>query len=156
MLSWLILSVLVVIVFLVLQSNQANLAESPGIAKRLKVFLTTHKAEINLNPVLPELRSPHYSVPPDELLFQVMTAMEQLGWQQVRQVKPGIGAKAIVVTPLWRFKDDVKVEIVTEGDGSSLRATSKSRIGRADFAANSAHLQCLLLQIATNLSNSDQ
>jgi uncharacterized protein (DUF1499 family) len=47
----------------------------------------------------------------------------------------------IVATPLLGFKDDMTIRVMTQADSkSSLYASSKSRIGRADFGANLGHI----------------
>jgi len=53
----------------------------------------------------------------------------------------------VVSTPIIGFKDDVEISVVADAQQSYLIATSRSRVGKADFAANSHHLQQLLMAI---------
>jgi len=147
MLSWLIISALIVIVFLVLQNNQANLMQQPGIKARLKIFLTSHQADISRDPVLPELYSPVFQLPQSQLFEKLPAVIDALGWQQLQVNANTFSLKAVVSTPLIGFKDDVEIFVMADGQQSYINAVSRSRIGRADFAANSHHLQQLLRAI---------
>jgi len=147
MLSWLIVSVIVVIVLLVLQNNQANLLQQPGIKARLKIFLTSHQADISRDPVLPELRSPVFQLTQQQVFEKLPAVIEALGWQQLQVDAETYSIKAVVSTPLIGFKDDVEIVVMADAQQSYINAVSRSRIGRADFAANSHHLQQLLMAI---------
>ncbi|MDH5394282.1 MAG: DUF1499 domain-containing protein [Gammaproteobacteria bacterium] len=152
MIIWLIISAVVVIVSLVLMQNQANLSQAPGVFPRLKRFLSTHQAELSRNPALPELLSPHINQPAADLFAKLPAIVEALGWQISQTDPEQYRLQAVVTTALFKFKDDVEITVKTEGDGSYLLARSRSRVGRADFAANSKHLQLL----AKQLRNADQ
>ena len=141
---WLIISIPLVILFLVLMQNQANLSQSPGVLARLKIFLTTHQAEINRDPLLPELMSPHFNRTAAELFAQLPAVAEAQGWQISASDKTQYRLQLVVSSALFKFKDDLDIRVKAEGDGSYLLAQSRSRVGRADFAANSKHLQLLL------------
>ena len=144
MILWLILSTPIVLILLVLLSNQANLTQTPGVMPRLKLFLRTNVAEINLQPVLPELKSPRFKLSAQELFNRVSTTVESLGWTIEYSDAQKQSLHAVVTTSLWKFKDDIKITAVADGDTSYLQATSGSRVGKGDLAANSHHLQQLL------------
>ena len=144
---WLGSSSVFVVTFLVLLNNQANLSQAPGYKLRLKTFLTTHQAEINRDPFLPELRSPQFQLTQAQLFEKLPAIIESLGWKIELTDSTNYLLEAVVATPLLGFKDDVDISILSDGAGSYLYANSRSRVGRADFAANSHHLQMLLQQI---------
>lgn len=144
---WLVVSSITVLVFLVLMNNQANLSQAPGYQARLKIFLTSHQAEISLEPILPELRSPHFNLTQAQLFEKLPAIIQALGWEIELSDSTHYLLEAVVTTSLFSFKDDVDISILAEGDGSYLYANSRSRKGRADFAANSHHLQQLLQQL---------
>lgn len=150
LLLWLGVSSVVVLIFLVLMNNQANLNQAPGLKARLNIFLTTHQAEITPQPALPELRSPQFSLSSAQLFEKLPAVIEALGWEIALSDSTNYLLEAVVTTPLFRFKDDVDISILAEGKGCYLYANSRSRKGKADFAANSHHLQQLLqkLQLA--------
>lgn len=147
LLLWLTVSAVIVVVFLVLMSNQANLSQAPGLKQRLKIFLTTHKAEISREPILPELQSPKFALSQAQLFEKLLAVIETLGWKVNLSDSTHYLVEAVVATPLFGFKDDIDISILADGEGSYLYANSRSRKGRADFAANSHHLQKLLQQL---------
>lgn len=144
MVIWLILSLPVVIFFLVLLSNQANLSQAPGPVKRIKLFSTTNTAEISPDSYLPELRAPVLHISPDELFDLLTTGIQSFGWEIVASDKTSLTLQLVVTTSLWKFKDDIHITVIKQEHGSSLHAVSQSRLGRGDLAANSHHLQMLL------------
>ena len=147
MFFWLIISSILIIVLLILMKNQANLSQAPGIKARLKIFLTTNQAEINRHPVLPELQSPQFNLSQAQLFEKLPAVIESLGWQIKLTDSTSYLLEAVVSTSVLGFKDDIDITILAEGKGSYLYANSRSRIGRADLAANSHHLQILLQQL---------
>lgn len=149
MLLWLIISIPVIITSLVFITNQANLTQPPGLLPRLKLFITSNVAEISPQPVLPELTAPVFKLPAATLFENVLTAAESLGWQVINKDSEALSVQAVVVTSLWKFKDDVRIEVIDQGETSSIYAKSASRIGRGDMAANSHHLQQLLQQLGS-------
>jgi len=157
MLFWLIISVPVVILLLVLMSNQANLLQSPGMMPRLKIFLTTNTAEISPEPVLPELTAPAYPLSQQQLYDTVINACESLQWTIVRKDPAQFRIDAVVTTALWKFKDDIQITIVERDTNSrSLHVISRSRVGSGDLAANSHHLQQLLSMLESDNQSSNR
>lgn len=51
---------------------------------------------------------------------------------------------AIAVTKVFRFKDDVNVAVLPEGEGSTLAIYSRSRVGHADFGKNRQRIEALI------------
>lgn len=157
MLFWLIISVPVVILLLVLMSNQANLLQSPGMMPRLKIFLTTNTAEISPESVLPELTAPVYPLSQQQLYEDVINASESLHWTIVRKDPEQFRIDAVVTTSLWKFKDDIQLTIIElDTNNSSLHAVSRSRVGNGDLGANSHHLQQLLSVLESDNQSSNR
>lgn len=147
LLVWLVLSSITVLLLLVLVSNNANLSQSPGVAARLKIFLTTHRAEIKQQALLPELESPKFNLSAEQLFEKLPAVIQSLGWEIKLTDSTNYLYEVVVSTPLFGFKDDIDISILDDGGGCYLYADSRSRVGRADFAANSHHLQQLLAQL---------
>jgi len=152
MIIWLAISTPIILIFLVLLMNQANLTQAPGIKHRLKLFLQTNTAEISSEPVLPELKAPVFDLSPDQLFEQILSAARAFGWEIKHSDATSHTLHLVVTTGLWKFKDDIRVTVVKQDNGSSLHAVSQSRLGRGDFAANSHHLQQLLNQLTGSRS----
>ena len=68
-------------------------------------------------------------------------------WELVEQNESGgiIQLYFVRATPLWRFKDDIRVSIApAKGGGSLLTAQSRSRVGKGDLGQNPRNLRELL------------
>ena len=125
--------------------NQAHLSGPPGFGSRLKTYLTTNVAKTGQAPVFPELQTPVFDRPADALYQDALDAIEKEGWTLEESNQEALRIKAIVVTPLWRFRDDVEIQIEQiKPEQSSLTITSSSRIGRGDLGANAGHILCLV------------
>jgi uncharacterized protein (DUF1499 family) len=68
-----------------------------------------------------------------------------LGWQEVEVTRDGI--RAVVVSPLLRFRDDLSVQLEELEAGTRLHARSASRVGKGDLAANARHLRDLFAEV---------
>jgi len=128
-----------------LLKNNAHLFQAPGVSQRLKVFLTMNMAETRDDHRFSELKTPVYTLSPTELYKRMLQSAINLDWQVVENDADKLTASFIVQSVAFAFKDDVtvKVNVINETQ-SSLYVRSESRVGKADFAANSAHIQALL------------
>jgi hypothetical protein len=119
------------------------LTAPPGPGSRLAAYLSRNQAETRDAHPFPELRTPAAGEAPATLVPRVRRAMEGLGWQEVRV--DGHRIRAVAVTPLLGFRDDIEVEVRPGADGGSLvRIRAASRVGKADFGANLRHVLDLL------------
>ena len=125
--------------------NSPPLFAPPGPATRLKTYLRTNIAETRPDHPFAELRTPHFPADKQATHAAVLASMRSLGWKEI--VDEGNELRAVVVSPLLRFKDDVTVSLEPTTDGTLLHARSASRRGRGDLAANARHLQALFAAI---------
>jgi uncharacterized protein (DUF1499 family) len=136
-----VLLIPVVLLALGLAWNRPPFGEPPGFAVRLKTYLTTHVAEVRDDAIFPELRPRHYDLAMQPLFEALSRAAHDLGWEIA-----GIDAehkilRAVVATPVWRFKDDVTVWLQPSPQGgSAVYVRSESRIGKGDLGANTRHV----------------
>jgi len=143
-----IIVLVVGIVFFTLYRNDANLFQVPGFGKRLTVFLTTKSAETRDDHLFEELRTPVYMIDAESLYKRVTLAASQLGWKVLATDIDNQNANFVVHSPIFLFEDDVYVQVqFIDMNKSSLYVHSSSRRGKADFAANSSHIQALLNKI---------
>jgi uncharacterized protein (DUF1499 family) len=148
---------------LTLFRNQAHVFTRPGVVERLKVYLTQNSAQTAVQPLFPELRSGDFQVSAQTLYNAVQSALLELGWTfSLASEKNHHGGEyrihAVVTTALFKFKDDVMVRIHHQHCQhgrlySLLDISSKSRVGKADFAANAGHIQRLLQQVELELDH---
>jgi len=141
----LLIVVLVGIVFFTLHRNGANLFEEPGVVKRLGVFLTIHSASTSDNPHFEELRTPVFDVGTDSLFQLILKTGSGLGWGIISHDSDNYNVNFVVRSPVLLFEDDVFVQLKSiDVKQTSVNIQSSSRTGRADFAANSGHIQALI------------
>lgn len=155
-----VLAVLVIIVLVIvvtLLKNHAPLFDPPGFKKRLAVYLTTNTAITSDDHPFPELRTPVFDVGPEELYIAVKDAAVDLGWSILDSDDVEWRFHMAAKSHILLFVDDVEVDIrpVACADGSTktaLHIESRSRVGRADFAANADHVQQLIKAVERRLA----
>ncbi len=133
--------------------NRPAMFDPPGPGQRLVTYLTTNVAATDPESPFPELKPQTFSVAPAKLLNAVAAACQALGWRVVA-LEPAQGSlTAVVTSPLWRFKDDVQVQVrATAAGGSTLEVHSASRVGKGDLGANSRHVVDLVAQVRDDLA----
>jgi uncharacterized protein (DUF1499 family) len=119
--------------------NRPPLGDPPGVWGRLATYFGSHVAETREQSPFPELRPRRYSLGPEPLYDAILAAIRELGWQLSGEDRRTFTIKAVVTTPLWRFKDDVEIGIKPAPQGSGVYIRSSSRIGKGDLAANTRH-----------------
>ena len=121
-------------------ANRLPLTSPPGVAARLKVYLTTNRAEIRSDSLYPELRPRDYPLSPQQLYAAARATLDELGWPLLAEDSSSLRLHAVVATRLWKFKDDVELTVEPVSAGSRLLMTSQSRVGRGDLGANTRHI----------------
>ena len=121
--------------------NHPPLWAPPGPWVRLQRYLTTNLADTCGADRLPELHPLLLPGTPEAVRGRVLRAMRGLGWAV--EARGGV-LHGVVRTPLLGFRDDVEVRLEPEAAGVRLCLRSRSRLGRADFAANERHLLDLM------------
>jgi uncharacterized protein (DUF1499 family) len=126
-------------------ANRLPLTEPPGLLTRLSAYLNTNVAETQENSPFPELRPRRYEAPP-ELLFDVARrAVQNLKWEITVLDADKKEIQAVVTTKVWRFKDDVTIQVQpAQPSGSWLWIRSASRVGKGDLGANTRHILDLI------------
>lgn len=138
--------------FAVIAYNHPPLSSSPGLLARLHTYLTRHIVQTEPMSAYPERRLQVYPLPARTVLEAAVAAARANGWEIRRVDSKQHYLHAVASTPLWRFKDDVEVWVKsTEDGGSAFYLRSASRVGVADFGANTARIVRLRQQIAQQL-----
>lgn len=120
--------------------NRPPLMDEPGLFARAGIYLTSNSVETRSNAIRPELRPRLYDAPPTRAWEAAKAVMEDLGWDIIHVSEENNSIQAVAITPLLRMQDDVYVRLhPVDSDLSTLYFHSRSRIGRADFAANTRH-----------------
>ncbi len=125
--------------------NRPPLLAPPGPLERLKTYFTSNVAETRLDHEFPELRPPLVLADAVQTKEVVLAAIRSLGWGEVRVLDGEV--RAVVISPLLGFRDDVVVRLEAAGRGTLLHARSASRVGKGDLAANARYLQMLFGEV---------
>jgi uncharacterized protein (DUF1499 family) len=89
----------------------------------------------------PDLQPLRLPVAPNIAFERAKGAIEEAGWQIVRE-DPSAGRIDAVATTFWfGFKDDVSVRIAADGPGSRVDMRSKSRVGKGDLGTNAHRIR---------------
>ena len=149
--KWLLLILALPLVLIAggLALNRPPLLNTPGPLERLRVYLTTNVAETRPDHVFPELRTPLIAEDLDATRSAVLAGMEQLGWHEI-QTDDG-ELRAVVVSALFRFRDDIRVRLEAAEGGTRLHVRSASRVGKGDLAANARHVLDLISAVERSL-----
>ncbi|MCA9418520.1 MAG: DUF1499 domain-containing protein [Candidatus Omnitrophica bacterium] len=126
-------SLLVVIVL----SNGAPLLLPPGPVMRLSRYLSENRIDTRNVNSFPEVSPIKLQGNRKESFDRVMKAVDHLGWKEVKINPEEFTLHAIDKTSLWRFVDDIHIEVIEAEDGySTIQVRSESRVGQGDLGAN--------------------
>ena len=143
----LIIVVLVIIPAVIvgaLLANKAPLFEPPGVMTRLGLYLRTNVAETGPEPVLPELAPLLLHADASTAMHTLAQVVRELGWHPVSVDEKGAQMRAVVVSPVLRFSDDIHLRLLARSaERVELMVRSSSRVGRGDLGANAHHIMIL-------------
>ncbi|HKQ29378.1 MAG TPA: DUF1499 domain-containing protein [Burkholderiales bacterium] len=89
----------------------------------------------------PDIQPMRLAVAPNIAFERAKGAVEEMGWEIVRE-EPSAGRIEAVATTFWfGFKDDVVIRISADGSGSRVDLRSKSRVGRGDLGTNAQRIR---------------
>jgi hypothetical protein len=71
-------------------------------------------------------------------------ALEMEGWEVVFTDEEAGVFQVVAQTPLFRFRDDVVIEVREGENGSEVHVRSRSRLGKADFGTNARRIRAYL------------
>jgi uncharacterized protein (DUF1499 family) len=126
-------------------ANRLPLTNPPGLGARLLTYLNTNVAETSVESPFEELQPQRYEAPPELLFDIVRRAMQSLKWEMTNLDASKKEIQAVVTTKIWRFKDDVTIQIQPgQPSGSILWVRSASRVGKGDLGANARHIMDLV------------
>lgn len=134
--------------------NRLPILDPPGMGARLATYLGSNVAELKPDSPFPELRPRDYPIHHDRLCREIPVTLMDLGWAW--QSAGDCRYRAVVTTPLLRFRDDVSIEVQSlGGNGARLQVRSQSRVGRGDLGANTRHVLDLISALEQRLSLSE-
>ncbi|TWU45347.1 hypothetical protein Q31b_05190 [Novipirellula aureliae] len=108
---------------------------------------TTNDAKLALDSLDPGLRIAPLSESAEVVAQRIETwAGEQSKWKVLERKSSdrGIHLHLTRTTMLFRFVDDIHVDLVRAGDGCRMEAESQSRVGKGDLGQNPRNLKELV------------
>ena len=124
--------------------NGTSITNKPGTITRLKLFFSTNTAKTDEASSFPELKPQRYTLQKTEIniLFEkIILAAESLGYEFIKNKSDERTLHFTITTPLFKFVDDLTINIDIENNEAVVNALSQSRSGRADFGANIANIR---------------
>jgi len=89
----------------------------------------------------PDIQPLRLPVAPNIAFERAKGAIDESGWQIVREDRSAGRIEAVATTRWFGFKDDVVVRISAEGSGSRVDVRSKSRVGKSDLGTNAQRIR---------------
>lgn len=100
-------------------------------------------------PEYPDIVPLDLDIPPDEALARVERVARAMdGWRRIRVDRATRTLEAEAVTPLFRFVDDVTIEVEPHGAGSRIQMRSRSRLGKGDLGTNAKRIRAFFARLA--------
>jgi uncharacterized protein (DUF1499 family) len=89
----------------------------------------------------PDIQPLRLPLAPNVAFERAKGALEEAGWQIVRE-DPSAGRIEALATTFWfGFKDDVVIRVAADGAGSRVDVRSKSRVGKGDLGTNAQRIR---------------
>lgn len=95
------------------------------------------------------LRSRSFSQSMDRLKSAIRSYADNQGWTLLGEEANALEYAA--TTPLFRFTDDIRIELKEEGGNTVVDARSVSRVGKSDLGANAARIRKLFRSLGEGL-----
>ena len=101
------------------------------------IWPTINDVRTGATPQYPDLQPQRFAQPYDRVFDAALTTARAQGW--------------VATTRLFRFKDDVTIDVTHEGDGAVVNVRSHSRIGKGDFGTNARRIRRFQAELAQRL-----
>lgn len=89
----------------------------------------------------PDIQPLRLQVAPNIAFERAKGAIEEAGWELVREDASAGLLEAVATTFWFGFKDDVTVRVSADGTGSRVDVRSKSRVGKGDLGTNAQRIR---------------
>jgi uncharacterized protein (DUF1499 family) len=95
----------------------------------------------------PDIQPLRLPAAPNVAFERAKGAIEEAGWQLVREDASAGRLEAVATTFWFGFKDDVIVRVAADGGGSRVDVRSKSRVGKGDLGTNAQRIRTYLRRL---------
>ena len=124
-----------------------GLALAAGVVL-LKTWPLLNDVETGKTPEYPDLRPVRYQTSQELVLDAALHAVHALPrWLMVSYDRQGGHIRAEATSRLFRFVDDVTINVAEDAGGALVTVRSASRIGRGDFGQNARNIRAFLAEL---------
>lgn len=97
----------------------------------------------------PDLAPRPFPEPPEACFAKALAAAKAMPrWDVVGEDAAARRIEAVATTAVFRWRDDVVIEVRPAAEGCAVHMRSKSRAGRGDFGANAKRIRAYLALLA--------
>jgi uncharacterized protein (DUF1499 family) len=123
------------------------------VARLLAAFIwpTINDVRTGATPQYPDLQPQRFAQPYDRVFDAALTTARAQGWDVTTNDRDRGHIEAVSTTRLFRFKDDVTIDVTRDGDSAVVNVRSHSRIGKGDFGTNARRIRRFQAEIAQRL-----
>jgi uncharacterized protein (DUF1499 family) len=89
----------------------------------------------------PDLKPQRFEQSAERVFAAALATAKDMGFEVTAQAPERGEIGAVATTPVFRFKDDVTIRVVREGNASVVTVRSHSRIGKGDLGANARRIR---------------
>ena len=105
------------------------------------VWPTINDVRTGGTPEYADLQPQKFTWPPEQVFAAALESAKGLGWEVTGQDSARGEIQAVATTRIFRFKDDVTVNVNRDGDATVVNVHSRSRIGKGDLGANARRIR---------------
>ena len=124
------------------------------IALRLVAALiwpTINDVRTGATPEYPELKSQRFALPQDRVYAAALAAAQGMGWEVTAQSPEKGEILAVATTAVFRFKDDIALNVSRDAGNTIVDMRSHSRIGKGDLGANARRIRDFQAELGKRL-----
>ena len=115
------------------------------------IWPTINDVRTGTTPEYPELRSQSFALPQDRVYAAALAVGQGMGWEVTAQSAEKGEILAVATTAVFRFKDDVTLNVSRDTDSTVVNMRSHSRIGKGDLGANARRIRDFQTELAKRL-----
>ena len=115
------------------------------------IWPTINDVKTGATPEYPELKAQRFALPQDRVYAAALAAAQGMGWEVTAQSAEKGEILAVATTAVFRFKDDVTLNVSRDTDSTVVNMRSHSRIGKGDLGANARRIRDFQTELAKRL-----
>lgn len=112
------------------------------------VWPTINDVKTGATPEYADIQPQRFKQPYDRVFAAALKTAQASGWEVTVQDSGKGEIRAVATTAVFRFKDDVAITMVREGEGVVVNVRSHSRIGKGDFGTNARRIARFQAELA--------